>query len=72
MWMWWFFFITAALYIHKKTGNPIHKIISNFYGVDIASYSIDRTRIILNLLCLSYNEDIVAQPNLYQSKLVGF
>ena len=66
------FFITAALYIHKKTGNPIHKIISNFYGVDIASYSIDRTRIILNLLCLSYNEDIVAQPNLYQANSLDF
>lgn len=66
------FFITAALYIHKKTGKPIHEIISNFYGVDIASYSIDRTRIILNLLCLSYNEDIVAQPNLYQANSLDF
>lgn len=66
------FFITAALYIHQKTGNPIHEIISNFYGVDIASYSIDRTRIILNLLCLSYNEDIVAQPNLYQANSLDF
>lgn len=66
------FFITAALYIHKKTGHPIHEIISNFYGVDIASYSIDRTRIILTLLCLSYNEDIVAQPNLYQANSLDF
>lgn len=66
------FFITAARYIHQKTGNPIHEIISNFYGVDIASYSIDRTRIILNLLCLSYNEDIVAQPNLYQANSLDF
>lgn len=66
------FFITAALYIHQKTGNPIHEIISNFYGVDIASYSIDRTRIILNLLCLSFNEDIVAQPNLYQANSLDF
>lgn len=66
------FFITAALYMHQKTGNPIHEIISNFYGVDIAPYSIDRTRIILNLLCLFYNEDVVAYPNLYQANSLDF
>lgn len=66
------FFITVAIYIHKKTGAPIHKIISNFYGVDIASYSIERTRILLNLLCLSYGEDTPIRPNLYQANSLEF
>lgn len=66
------FFITAAIYIHKKTGAPIHEIISNFYGVDIASYSIERTRILLNLLCLSYGEDESIRPNLYQANSLEF
>lgn len=66
------FFITAAIYIHKKTGASIHEIISNFYGVDIASYSIERTRILLNLLCLSYGEDVPIRPNLYQANSLEF
>ena len=66
------FFITAAIYIHKKTGAPIHEIISNFYGVDIASYSIERTRILLNLLCLSYGEDAPISPNLYQANSLEY
>lgn len=66
------FFITAAIYIHQKTGLPIHEIISNFYGVDIASYSIERTRILLNLLCLSYGEDVPIKSNLYQANSLEF
>lgn len=66
------FFITAALYINKRTNTPINEIISNFYGVDIAAYSIERTQIILNLLCLSHGEDIINQPNLFQANSLGF
>ena len=58
------FFITAAVYIYQRTRTPLNEIISNFYGVDIASYSIERTRIILNLLCLTYNEEVIVHPNL--------
>ena len=66
------FFITAALYIHHKTNAPINNIISNFYGVDIADYSIERTQIILNLLCLIHGEDIINQPNLFQANSLEF
>ena len=66
------FFITAALYINKRTNTPINEIISNFYGVDIAAYSIERTQIILNLLCLSHGEDIINQPNLFQANSLEF
>lgn len=66
------FFITAALYINKRTNTPINEIILNFYGVDIAAYSIERTQIILNLLCLSHGEDIINQPNLFQANSLEF
>lgn len=66
------FFITAALYINKRTNTPINEIILNFYGVDIAAYSIERTQIILNLLCLSYGEDMINQPNLFQANSLEF
>ena len=66
------FFITAALYIHQKTNTPINDIILNFYGVDIAAYSIERTQIILNLLCLIHGEDIINQPNLFQANSLEF
>ena len=66
------FFVTAALYIHQKTGVSINKIISNFYGVDIASYSIERTRIILNLLCALNGEEISSHVNLYQANSCKF
>ncbi len=66
------FFVTAALYIHQKTGVSINKIISNFYGVDIASYSIERTRIILNLLCALNGEEISSHVNLYQANSLEF
>lgn len=66
------FFITTALYIHHKTNTPINNIISNFYGVDIADYSIERTQIILNLLCLIHGEDIINQPNLFQANSLEF
>lgn len=66
------FFITAAVYIYQRTRTPLNEIISNFYGVDIASYSIERTRIILNLLCLTYNEEVIVHPNLYQENSLKF
>lgn len=66
------FFITAAHYIHKRTGISINRILQNFYGIDIASYSIERTRIILNLLCLQNGEDTTLQPNLYQANSLEF
>lgn len=66
------FFITAAIYIHHKTGAQYNKIITNFYGIDIASYSIERTRILLNLLCLFYGEDVNITINLFQANSLEF
>lgn len=66
------FFVTAALYIHQKTGTSINKIVSNFYGVDIAPYSIERTRIILNLLCALKGDAVSSHANLYQANSLEF
>lgn len=66
------FFVTAALYIHQKTGASINKIVSNFYGVDIAPYSIERTRIILNLLSVLNGEGVSSHVNLYQANSLEF
>ena len=66
------FFITSAYYIHKKTGVKMSKIISNFYGIDIASYSIERTRILLNILCILGGENVEAEPNLFLQNSLEF
>lgn len=51
------FFVSAARFIQAQTGEKVSDIIKNFYGFDIADYSIERTKIILSLMCLE-EEDI--------------
>jgi len=52
------FLIAAAIYLNQKFGKPFLSIIEkNLYGVDIADYSIRRTKILLSLLALMNGED---------------
>lgn len=52
------FLLTAAREIKKNTGISYKNILeNNIYGLDIQPYSVDRSRILLNLLALSEGED---------------
>tara|TARA_R100000306_G_C4377669_1_gene142697 strand:+ start:456 stop:2288 length:1833 start_codon:yes stop_codon:yes gene_type:complete len=52
------FLLTAAKAIKKETGATYRNILeNNVYGLDIQSYSIERSKILLNLLALSEGED---------------
>ena len=52
------FLVDVALYLHHTTGRSFGDIFrENIYGIDIQSYSVERTKIILSLLALSYGED---------------
>lgn len=53
------FLIDSAIYMHKKTDKPYKEIFANnIYGIDIESYSVTRTKIILSLLGVMNGEDI--------------
>lgn len=52
------FLVVSAEKLKKLTNKPITEIIEkNLYGVDISKRSIERTKIILSLLCLINDED---------------
>lgn len=52
------FLIEAAVFLNKKYNKRFNKIFSeNLFGVDIADYSIRRSKILLSLLAISDNED---------------
>lgn len=52
------FLMDAANWIHQKTGKKYSEIFKeNVYGIDIQDYSIERTKVLLNLLALSEGED---------------
>jgi len=52
------FLIEAIEKIHKDTGKSIISIIeNNIYGSDILEYAIRRTKLLLSLLALTYDED---------------
>jgi methylase of polypeptide subunit release factors len=52
------FLYNAIMHLHNKTEKPIIRIIEdNIYGLDIQSYSINRTKILLSLLAVQNNED---------------
>ncbi|MBL4662709.1 MAG: SAM-dependent DNA methyltransferase [Flavobacteriaceae bacterium] len=53
------FLYEYAIGMHNNTGKRIITIIEeNLFGIDITGYSIERTKILLSLLALSYGEDI--------------
>ncbi len=52
------FLIDATRELKSKTGKSYKKIFKeNIYGVDIQSYSVDRTKILLSLLAITEGED---------------
>lgn len=52
------FLLTAAHFIHKKTGKKYKDIIQeNLFGFDIADYALERTKILLSFLLLEQREE---------------
>lgn len=67
------FLMDVAKYIHKKTGKSYHRIYQeNIYGIDIQSYSIERCKILLNLLAASEGECTDFEFNLLNTDTLNF
>lgn len=67
------FLMDVAKYIHKKTGKSYHRIYQeNIYGIDIQSYSIERCKILLNLLAISEGECTDFEFNLLNTDTLNF
>lgn len=67
------FFTTALDVIREHIDVSCYSLIENLYGIDIASYSIDRTRILLSLYAIEKGEDFDYLPiNLYTANSLTF
>lgn len=67
------FFTTALDVIREHINISCYSLIENLYGIDIASYSIDRTRILLSLYAIEKGEDYDYLPiNLYNANSLTF
>lgn len=67
------FLMDVAKYIHKKTGKSYFLIYQeNIFGIDIQSYSIERCKILLNLLALSEGECSEFEFNLLNADTLDF
>lgn len=67
------FLMDVAKYIHKKTGKSYLRIYQeNIYGIDIQSYSIERCKILLNLLAISEGEYTDLDFNLLNTDTLNF
>ena len=67
------FLMDVARCIHKHTCKSFRDIFrDNIYGIDIQNYSIERTKILLSLLALSYGENDVFDFNLIQADTLDF
>lgn len=67
------FLVDVALYLHHKTGKSFRDIFrENIYGVDIQGYSVDRTKITLSLLALSYGEDCDSVFHIMEADTLDF
>ena len=67
------FLMDVAKYIHKKTGKSYHHIYrENIFGIDIQSYSIERCKILLNLLAISEGENSELEFNLLNADTLDF
>lgn len=63
----------AAEMIHLQTGKTYKQIYqNNIYGIDIQSYSIRRTEILLSLLAISQGEDDNFKFNLWTADTLAF
>lgn len=67
------FLMDVAEYIHIKTQKSFKDIFQeNIYGIDIQNYAVERTKILLSLLALSYGEDEDFGFNLIQADTLDF
>ncbi len=67
------FLMDAAVFLHHKTKKKYAEIIGrHLFGLDIAEYSIERTKIVLSLLALKNNEDVNLQFNLFEGNALNF
>lgn len=67
------FLMDAAKYIHEETGKSYHRIYQeNIYGIDIQSYSIERCKILLNLLAISEGECADFEFNLLNADTLDY
>lgn len=67
------FLMDVAKYIHKKTGKSYQHIYrENIFGIDIQSYSIERCKILLNLLAISEGENSELEFNLLNADTLDF
>ena len=67
------FLLDVAEYLHERTGNSfVHIYQHNLYGIDIQDYSIERTKLLLSLLALSYGEDADFVYNLWCNDTLEF
>ena len=67
------FFTTALDVIREHIDVSCYSLIENLYGIDIASYSRDRTRILLSLYAIEKGEDFDYLPiNLYTANSLTF
>lgn len=68
------FFFSLIKAIRTISSVPVSNIIANcIYGVDIADYSIQRTKLLLSLIALTYGEDLFEYSfNLYVGNSLSF
>lgn len=67
------FLMDVAKYIHKKTGKSYLLVYQeNIFGIDIQSYSIERCKILLNLLAMSEGECSEFEFNLQNADTLDF
>ena len=67
------FLMDVAKYIHKKTGKSYLLVYQeNIFGIDIQSYSIERCKILLNLLAISEGECSEFEFNLLNADTLDF
>lgn len=68
------FLIDASLELKQRTNKSFKRIFQeNIFGIDIQEYSIERTKILLSLLAITYGEDEEEfQFNLYKADSLEF
>jgi adenine-specific DNA-methyltransferase len=67
------FLITAAQILHQRTRKTYKSIIkTNIWGLDIAAYSIIRSKIMLTLLALENGENVPLEFNLYEGNALNY
>lgn len=67
------FLMDVALFLHNNTGRTFCDIYQrSIYGVDVQKYSVERTKILLSLLALLYEEDSDFNFNVLQADTLDF